>query len=126
MPGSTGGTDAAGYRPLLFSVAYGMTGSVGDGGGEVRVFGTPLAGRPRVVRLLLGVFRRAGNLGVSHRMARVNGRPGAVRYDAEGRVVSVVELGIAEGVVHTIRSVADPDKLGHLGPLSDVARRPEE
>ncbi|MGW7357296.1 RNA polymerase sigma factor SigJ [Streptomyces sp. NPDC054802] len=98
----------------------------GDGGGKVRVFGKPLAGRPRVVRLLLGVFRRAGNLGISQRTVRVNGRPGAVRYDAEGRVVSVVELGIADGVVHTIRSVANPDKLGHLGPVSDVARLPDE
>lgn len=30
MPGSTGETDASGYRPLMFSIAYGMTGSVGD------------------------------------------------------------------------------------------------
>ena len=33
MPGSAAEaaeTDAAGYRPLLFSIAYGMTGSVGD------------------------------------------------------------------------------------------------
>ena len=30
MPGSTDETGAAEYRPLLFSIAYGMTGSVGD------------------------------------------------------------------------------------------------
>src|SRR5882724_12687974 len=30
VPGSAAETDAAGYRPLLFSIAYGMTGSVGD------------------------------------------------------------------------------------------------
>ena len=30
MPGSTDEPDEAGYRPLLFSIAYGMTGSVGD------------------------------------------------------------------------------------------------
>ena len=30
MPGSADDGSAAGYRPLLFSVAYGMTGSVGD------------------------------------------------------------------------------------------------
>jgi RNA polymerase sigma-70 factor (ECF subfamily) len=30
MPGSAAETGAAGYRPLLFSIAYGMTGSVGD------------------------------------------------------------------------------------------------
>src|SRR5207253_8797097 len=30
VPGSADETVAAGYRPLLFSIAYGMTGSVGD------------------------------------------------------------------------------------------------
>jgi RNA polymerase sigma-70 factor (ECF subfamily) len=30
VPGSADETAAAGYRPLLFSIAYGMTGSVGD------------------------------------------------------------------------------------------------
>ena len=30
MPGSGDDAGAAGYRPLLFSIAYGMTGSVGD------------------------------------------------------------------------------------------------
>ena len=30
MPGSADETGAAGYRPLLFSIAYGMTGSVGE------------------------------------------------------------------------------------------------
>ena len=30
MPGFAGEAGAAGYRPLLFSIAYGMTGSVGD------------------------------------------------------------------------------------------------
>ena len=30
MPGSADETGAVAYRPLLFSIAYGMTGSVGD------------------------------------------------------------------------------------------------
>src|SRR3954454_8799172 len=30
VPGSANEGSAAGYRPLLFSIAYGMTGSVGD------------------------------------------------------------------------------------------------
>jgi hypothetical protein len=47
-------------------------------------------------------------------------------YDAEGRVVAVVELDVADGVVQAIRSVVNPDKLGHIGPVSDVARLPEK
>jgi RNA polymerase sigma factor (sigma-70 family) len=98
----------------------------GDGGGKVRMFGTQLAGRPRVMRLVLGVFRRARVLDVSLRPAWVNGRPGAVRYDVDGRVVSVVELDIADGMVHAIHVVANPDKLGHIGMTSDMARVSEK
>ena len=46
--------------------------------------------------------------------------------DAEGRVISVVELDVADGVVQAIHAVVNPDKLGHIGPVSDVARLPEK
>ena len=39
-------------------------------------------------------------------------------------MISVIELDIADGVVQAIHSVVNPDKLGHLGPVSDVARLP--
>jgi RNA polymerase sigma-70 factor (ECF subfamily) len=96
----------------------------GDGGGKAQALGRPLAGRERVVRMLLGLFRRGQVLGASLRLAWVNGQPGAVVYDAEDRVVSVFGLDIAAGVVQAIRSVVNPDKLGHLGPVSDLARLP--
>src|SRR5450755_3948183 len=95
----------------------------GDGGGKAQAVGKPLAGRQRVMRLLAGLFRRGRFLGASLRLAWVNGQPGAVVYDAEGRVVSVIGLDVADGVVQTIHGVVNPDKLGHLGPVSDVARR---
>ncbi|MFG2294000.1 RNA polymerase sigma factor SigJ [Streptomyces sp. NPDC048603] len=97
----------------------------GDGGGKARALGKSLTDPRRVAGLLLGGFRRIRSLGVSPRPVRINGRPGAVLYDAEGRVVSVVELDIADGVIQAIHSVSNPDKLGHLGPVSDVARLPE-
>jgi RNA polymerase sigma-70 factor (ECF subfamily) len=96
----------------------------GDGGGKAQAIGKPLAGRERVTRMLLGLFRRARTLDTSIRLAWVNGQPGAVLYDAQGRVVSVVELEVDRGVVHGINAVVNPDKLGHLGPVSDLARRP--
>ena len=40
-------------------------------------------------------------------------------------MVNVFELDIAEGTVQAIRSVVNPDKLRHLGPVSDVALLPE-
>jgi RNA polymerase sigma-70 factor (ECF subfamily) len=40
--------------------------------------------------------------------------------DREGRVVGVWSLDIAEGQVQAVSSIVNPDKLGHLGPLSDL------
>jgi RNA polymerase sigma factor (sigma-70 family) len=96
----------------------------GDGGGKAQAIGEPLAGRERVARLLLGLFRRGRILGASLRLAWVNGQPGAVVYDAEDHVVSVFGLDLAAGMVQAIRSVVNPDKIGHLGPVSEVARLP--
>ncbi len=99
----------------------------GDGGGKAQAIGKPLAGRQRVMRMLVGLFRRGRILGASIRLAWVNGQPGAVLYDSGGRVISVVELDVAaDGVVQAIHAVVNPDKLGHLGPVSDVARLPEK
>jgi RNA polymerase sigma factor (sigma-70 family) len=101
-----------------------------DGGGKAQAIGKPLAGRQPVMRMLVSLLRRARILGASLRLAWVNGQPGAVLYDADGRVVSVIELdtgpnGHGSDVVQAMHAVVNPDKLGHLGPVSDVARRPE-
>jgi RNA polymerase sigma-70 factor (ECF subfamily) len=98
----------------------------GDGGGKAKAIGKPLTGRQPVARMLVGLFQRGLPLDVSLRPAWVNGRPGGVLYDAGGLVISVLELDVADGLVQAIRSVINPDKLGHLGPVSDVARIPEQ
>jgi RNA polymerase sigma-70 factor (TIGR02957 family) len=93
----------------------------GDGGGKAQAIGQPLRGRVAVARLVAGIFRRGRHLNASVRLAWVNGQPGAVGYDAAGRVVAVFALDVADGLVQTIRSVVNPDKLSHIGPVSDVA-----
>ncbi|HJU00011.1 MAG TPA: RNA polymerase sigma factor SigJ [Actinomycetes bacterium] len=95
-----------------------------DGGGKAQVIGKPLVGPQPVMRLLVSLLRRGRTVGASLRLAWVNSQPGAVLYDADGRVVSVLELDVADGLVQGILSVVNPDKLGHLGPVSDVARLP--
>jgi RNA polymerase sigma factor (sigma-70 family) len=98
----------------------------GDGGGKAQAIGTPVYGREQIVRLLARLFRRGRSLGTSLRLAWVNGQPGAVGYDAAGRVFCVLELEVADGLVQAIHGVVNPDKLRHLGPVSDVARLPEK
>ena len=97
---------------------------VGDGGGKAQGLSEPLYGRERVGRLMIGLFARAAHLGARVRLVEVNGQPGAIGLDAEGRVINVLVLDIGDGRVHGVRSVVNPDKLGHLGPVSDVARLP--
>ncbi|MFI6351989.1 RNA polymerase sigma factor SigJ [Streptomyces sp. NPDC050743] len=97
----------------------------GDGGGKARALARSVTDPRYVAQLLVGGFRRVRTLGASIRAAWINGRPGAVTYDAEGRVASVVELDIADGAVRAIHAVSNPDKLGHLGPVSDIGRLPE-
>jgi RNA polymerase sigma-70 factor (TIGR02957 family) len=95
----------------------------GDGGGKAQTIGKPVVGRERVISLITGLFRRPRLSDVSARLAWVNGQPGAVVYDAEGGVVSVVELDIADGVIQAIRSVVNPDKLRRIGPASQRTRQ---
>ena len=36
-----------------------------------------------------------------------------------GRVVGTMTLDVLDGRIQTIRSVVNPDKLGHVGPVGD-------
>jgi RNA polymerase sigma-70 factor (ECF subfamily) len=50
----------------------------------------------------------------------VNGQPGAILRDQDGKVLATLALDILGGRVQTIRSVSNPDKLGHVGPVADA------
>lgn len=95
----------------------------GDGGDKARAV-TALHGRDQVARFLAGLFGRIRTLEASFRIVEVNGQPGALTSDRDGHVVNVFALDIADGVVQAIRCVVNPDKLRHLGPVSELARKP--
>ena len=96
----------------------------GDGGTKGSGLNRPVYGREKVARLLGTLFRQAGRLGVQTELVTINGQPGAKFLDPQGRLINVISLDIAEGTVQTVRSVVNPDKLAHLGPLSPIGRRP--
>jgi len=91
----------------------------GDSGGTRPSWPRPIAGRDRIGRLLAGLARQIRQLGGTIRPAEINGQPGALILDPRGRLVNVFALDIADGQVQTIRSVINPAKLRHLGPLAD-------
>jgi RNA polymerase sigma-70 factor (TIGR02957 family) len=94
----------------------------GDGGGKAPALKRAIHGRARVARTLTAGFARLQTLlgGFTARREEVNGQPGALFFDREGRLISVVILDIAEGQIQGVSSIANPDKLRHLGPVADV------
>ena len=101
----------------------------GDSGGTRPSWPRPIAGRDHVGRLMLGLGNQMRQLGITIRQAEVNGQPGAMFLDPGGRLINIFVLDIADGQVRTVRSVINPEKLRHFGPLADVpglrrARRP--
>ena len=86
----------------------------GDGGGKAPAVPVPLVGAERVAKALIGWGRQAREHGLVHERAIVNGDPGVVFYDSDGRAAWVAGLEIAEGVVVAVRSVLNPDKLTHV------------
>jgi hypothetical protein len=57
---------------------------------------------------------------VSLRREEVNGQPGAMFLDREGRLIGVMSLDVAEGQIQSVSSIVNPDMLRHLGPLADL------
>jgi len=88
----------------------------GDGGGKAPA--RSLRGRSRIARMLINsVVARLPE--VSMRLAEVNGGPGALYLDAQQRLIGVMALDIPDGQITSIRSIVNPDKLTHLGPVGD-------
>jgi RNA polymerase sigma-70 factor, ECF subfamily len=95
-----------------------------DGGGKAVAFpprhARPVHGAERVARVLLGRAAQGKRMGIGIRMVEINGHPGAMFIGADGRVISVVLLDIAGGLVQTVRGITNPQKLRHLDPNAGV------
>jgi RNA polymerase sigma-70 factor (ECF subfamily) len=50
----------------------------------------------------------------------VNGQSGAILRDRDGKVAGTLTIDVLGGRIQTIRSVVNPDKLRHLGPVADA------
>jgi RNA polymerase sigma-70 factor (ECF subfamily) len=96
----------------------------GDGGGKATAIRQPLYGRDRVATFVLALFEQAKQLGVTVDPVRVNGGPGLITHDPQGKIVSVLCLEVLDGVIQRVRGIVNPDKLQHLGVVSDLARIP--
>ena len=59
-------------------------------------------------------------MGASFEIHHVNGQPGVIFRGPHGGIFSVMSFEVVDGRIATIRSVVNPDKLGHLGPVESL------
>ncbi|MGY1433647.1 RNA polymerase sigma-70 factor [Streptomyces reniochalinae] len=108
--------DVAGLRDLLAADVR----MVGDSGGKAPQFARAVVGTDNVARLLASLVPLLARIDVTFEPHEVNGQPGAVFRDRDGRVLTALVLDVLGNQIQTIRSVVNPDKLGHLGPVADA------
>jgi RNA polymerase sigma-70 factor, ECF subfamily len=108
--------DVEGLRELLAADVQ----MIGDGGGKAPQFARPVIGADNVARVLAAAFPVMVRIGVAVEPHEVNGQPGAILRDRDGKVLNTLTLDVLGGRIQTIRSVINPDKLGHVGPVADA------
>ena len=123
--------DVEGLRELLAADVQ----MIGDGGGKAPQWAKSILGAENVARMLAAIippFVRIGGVVEPHEL---NGQPGAIFRDRDNKVLNTWTIDVLDGRIQTIRSVINPDKLGHVGPVADAwavireanqARRPTD
>jgi RNA polymerase sigma-70 factor, ECF subfamily len=122
--------DVEGLRELLAADVQ----LVGDGGGKAPQLARSIIGADNVARVFASIFPWLVSIDVTLEPHEVNGQPGAIFRDRDGKVLYTVALDVLDGRIQTVRSVSNPDKLRHVGPVADAwavarevnqARRPK-
>ncbi|MGW2744973.1 RNA polymerase sigma-70 factor [Streptomyces sp. NPDC001450] len=108
--------DVDGLRELLAADVS----MVGDSGGKAPQWKPAFRGAGDVAQVLAVFVRSYARIGGVMEPHEVNGQPGAIFRDREGRVINTWALDVVDGRIQTIRSVLNPDKLGHVGPVADA------
>lgn len=123
--------DVDGLRELLAADVH----MVGDSGGKAPQWGEGIFGAENVARVLAAIVAPFVRIGGVVEPREVNGQPGAIFRDRDGRILNTWTLDVLDGQIQMIRAVLNPDKLAHLGPVADAwaliheanqARRPTE
>ena len=123
--------DVDGLRKLLAADVQ----LAGDSGGKTPALPRSIIGAEKVARVLTSFFPWLVRIDVTLEPRQVNGQPGAIFRDRDNKVLFTLTLDVLDGQIQTIRSVSNPDKLGHVGPVADAwaaarevnqARRPAD
>jgi RNA polymerase sigma-70 factor, ECF subfamily len=108
--------DVDGLRELLAADVQ----LAGDSGGKVPALARTITGPGNVTRVLVSIFPWLVRIDVTLEPREVNRQPGAIFRDRDGKVLFTLALDVLDGQIQMIRSVSNPDKLAHLGPVADA------
>jgi RNA polymerase sigma-70 factor (ECF subfamily) len=108
--------DVDGLRELLAADVQ----MIGDGGGKAPQWARSIVGADKLARLLTSTMPWFFQVGGTVELHDVNGQPGAVFRDRDDKVLNIWSLDVLDGRIQTVRTVLNPDKLGHLGPVADA------
>ena len=108
--------DIDGMRELLAADVE----MIGDGGGKAPQWVKVIFGADAVARVLASIIPGFVQIGGTLEPHEVNGQAGAIFRDRDDKVVNTWTLDVLDGQIQAIRSVINPDKLGHVGPVADA------
>jgi RNA polymerase sigma-70 factor (ECF subfamily) len=108
--------DVEGLRELLAADVQ----LVSDSGGKAPQWGKGAFGAENVARLLAAFLPWLDHIDVTIEEHVLNGQPGAIFRDREGRVLNTWTVDVLDGRIQAIRTVLNPEKLGHVGPVADA------
>lgn len=107
--------DVDGLRALLSADVH----MIGDAGGKAPQW-RPLHGADNVSRMIAAIGAPFAQIGGTMESSEVNGQPGAIFRDRDGKVVNALVLDILDDQIQTIHAVLNPDKLRHIGEVADA------
>jgi RNA polymerase sigma-70 factor (ECF subfamily) len=113
---AVGGGDLAGLERVLADDVL----LVADGGGRAPAIQRPMLGALNVARFLLGLMRRGEGLGVRLDLVEANGQPALRTRTADGALLGLMTIDVADGRIVRLHNVLNPEKLAHLGPVGDL------
>jgi RNA polymerase sigma-70 factor (ECF subfamily) len=108
--------DIGGLRELLAADIQ----MVGDSGGKAPLWSRGVVGAENVARVLASTIPWFARIGGTFEPHLVNGQPGAIFRDRDNNVLNTWALDVLDGQIQAIRTVLNPDKLGHIGPVADA------
>jgi RNA polymerase sigma-70 factor (ECF subfamily) len=121
----------AGGAALRYGALYGP-GATDD---QAPQLARAIFGAGNVARVLASILPWLVQVGAVVEPHELNGQPGAIFRDRDNKVLTTWTLDVLDGRIQTIRTVQNPDKLGHVGPVADAwavlreakqARRPAD